>query len=153
GRAAARRWPRFTPEARRLGFATTHALPMRLRDRVVGAVNLFGSAAAGKLSRNEVAIGQGLADVATVGLLQWRRFHEARMASDQLQTALGSRIVIEQAKGMLAERLRIDPAAAFEVMRSHARNSNARLRDVAQALVDGALDTEALGFPVVEPPG
>ncbi|HEX6421756.1 MAG TPA: GAF and ANTAR domain-containing protein [Acidimicrobiales bacterium] len=143
--AAARRWPRFTPEARRLGFATTHALPMRLRGRIIGAVNLFGSAAAGTLSGLEVEVGQGLADVATVGLVQWRRFHEARLVSEQLQSALSSRIVIEQAKGMLAERRQIALGAAFEALRTHARNTNQRLRDVAQALVDGAISADAVG--------
>ena len=106
------RWPRFGPEARRLGFTVVHALPMRLRGQVIGAVNVFGSSTP-RLTQAEIDVGQALADIATVGLLQERSIREARLLNEQLQGALTSRVVIEQAKGMLAERRRIEMDAAF----------------------------------------
>ncbi|MGH9288576.1 MAG: ANTAR domain-containing protein [Acidimicrobiales bacterium] len=135
------RWPKFAAEARRLGFTTVHALPMRLRRDVIGAVNIFASNAT-NLTRSEIEVGQALADVATVGLLQERR--EARLLNEQLQVALNSRIVIEQAKGMLAERRQIDMDATFNILRAYARNTNQKLSSVAQALLDGTLSAEAL---------
>ena len=140
------RWPKFGVEARRLGFTTVHALPMRLRGQVIGAVNIFASNAA-TLTTPEVDVGQALADVATVGLLQERSIREARLLNEQLQAALNSRIVIEQAKGMLAERRLIEMDVAFETLRGHARNTNQKLSDVAHALVAGTLSAESLGAP------
>jgi hypothetical protein len=140
------RWPKFDVEARRLGFTTVHALPMRLRGQVIGAVNVFASNAT-TLSATEVEVGQALADVATVGILQERSIREARLLNEQLQAALNSRIVIEQAKGMLAERRVIEMDAAFEMLRSHARNTNRKLSDVAHALVAGTLSAESLNTP------
>src|SRR6266542_1546601 len=87
-----RRWPRFVPEARRLGFSAVHALPMRLRGEVIGAINIF-NVANGDLSPLDVGLGQALADVATIGLLQHRSVRESRVLSEQLQVALTSRIV------------------------------------------------------------
>lgn len=140
------RWPKFGVEARRLGFTTVHALPMRLRGQVIGAINVFASNAT-TLTPAEIEVGQALADVATVGLLQERSIREARLLNEQLQAALNSRIVIEQAKGMLAERRLIEMDAAFETLRSHARNTNQKLSDVAQALVAGTLSEESLDTP------
>ncbi len=137
------RWPRFGHEARRLGFTTVHALPMRLRGQVIGAVNIFASNGS-TLAPPEIEVGQALADVATVGLLQERSIREARLLNEQLQAALNSRIVIEQAKGMLAERLLLEMNASFETLRSYARNNNLKLSDVAHALVDGTLSAESL---------
>jgi hypothetical protein len=137
------RWPNFAAEARRLGFTTVHALPMRLRGQAIGAVNIF-AADGPALSQAEIDVGQALADVATVGLLQERNLREARLLSEQLQAALDSRIVIEQAKGMLAERRNVETGAAFDSLRSYARNTNRKLSDVAQAILDGRLSAEAL---------
>lgn len=137
------RWPRFGVEARRLGFTTVHALPMRLRGEVIGAVNIFASSATA-LTRAEVEVAQALADVATVGLLQERSLREARLVNEQLQGALNSRIVIEQAKGMLAERRGIEMDAAFDILRTYARNTNQKLSAVAQSLLAGTLSAEAL---------
>jgi ANTAR domain/GAF domain len=140
------RWPRFEAEARRLGFTTVHALPMRLRGQVIGAINIFASNAT-SLTAPEIEVGQALADVATVGLLQERSIREARLLNEQLQAALNSRIVIEQAKGMLAERRLIEMDVAFETLRGYARNTNQKLSDVAHALVAGMLSAESLGAP------
>lgn len=137
------RWPNFAAEARRLGFTMAHALPMRLRGQVIGAVNIFASNATA-LGPSQIEVGQALADVATVGLLQERSLREARLLNEQLQGALSSRIVIEQAKGMLAERRGIEMDAAFDALRAYARNTNQKLSDVAQSLLTGTLSAEAL---------
>jgi transcriptional regulator with GAF, ATPase, and Fis domain len=131
------RWPQFATAATRAGFASVHALPMRLRDQVVGALNLFGTMA-GRLDPAELRVGQALADVATIGLLQERNVRRADTLAEQLQAALNSRVVIEQAKGKLAERLGVDMDRAFSVLRDYARKSNQRITDVARHFVDGA---------------
>ena len=133
---SARRWPRFTAAAAEVGFAAVHALPMRLRAEVIGALNLFDTNP-GAMDRDKLRIGQALADVATIGLLQQRAIHRRDVLTEQLQTALNSRVLIEQAKGVLAERLHVDLADAFTLLRSGARSHNRRLSDLAQAIVDG----------------
>jgi len=129
------RWPRFAAAAARAGFGTVHALPMRLRDQVIGALNLFGAGSA-RLGPADLRIGQALADVATIGLLQERNVRRAETLAEQLQAALNSRVVIEQAKGKLAERLGVDMDQAFTLLRERARNTNQRLTDVARYVVD-----------------
>ena len=133
---AAGRWPRFTAAAAEVGFAAVHALPMRLRTEVIGGLNFFDTNS-GALPEGKLRIGQALADVATVGLLQQRAIHRRDVLTQQLQTALNSRVLIEQAKGILAERLHLDVADAFTLLRTDARNHNRRLSDLAQAIVDG----------------
>jgi transcriptional regulator with GAF, ATPase, and Fis domain len=135
--AAGQRWPRFATAAIAAGFGTVHALPMRLRDQVVGALNLFGAGPA-LLDPMDLRVGQALADVATIGLLQERNVRRADTLAEQLQAALNSRVVIEQAKGKLAERFTVDMDRAFEMLRDYARNSNQRLTDVARDFVEGA---------------
>jgi len=130
------RWPRFTAAAAEVGFAAVHALPMRLRTEVIGALNLFDTGPSA-LDDDKLRIGQALADVATIGLLQQRAIHRRDALTEQLQTALNSRILIEQAKGVLAERLHLDVAEAFTVLRDGARSNNRRLSELAQAIVDG----------------
>ena len=133
----ASQWPRFAEAAGRSGFRTVQALPMRLRDQVIGALNLFG-AQPGQFGPADVRIGQALADVATIGLLHERNVRRRETVAEQLQTALNSRVGIEQAKGKLAERLAIDMDRAFNMLRDYARNSNQRLTDVARTFVAGA---------------
>lgn len=133
------RWPMFSEVALRRGFASVHSLPMRLRDHVIGALNLFQSEPAA-LDVDSVALGQGLADVATIGLIGERAAREQAMLSQQLQTALNTRILIEQAKGMVAERAGISVDEAFTTMRLHARNSNRKLTDVAAAVTRGEFE-------------
>src|SRR5580698_6376472 len=110
--AAARRWPRFAPAAQAAGFAAVQALPMRLREQVIGALNLF-RVSPGAFEPEDVRIGQALADVATISLLQERNMRHTDTLTEQLQTALNSRVIIEQAKGKLAERLGLDMDQAF----------------------------------------
>ena len=110
---------------------------MRLRDEVIGALNLF-RAGPGPLDPAELRIGQALADVATISLLQERNVRRSETAAEQLQAALTSRVIIEQAKGKLAERLGLDVDHAFVMLRQHARTSNQRLTDVARNFVNSA---------------
>ena len=134
---ADQRWPRFSAAAVQAGFRTVEALPMRLRDQVVGALNLF-RAAPSPFALADLRIGQALADVATIGLLQERSLRRTEILAEQLQGALNSRVTIEQAKGKLAERLTIDMQDAFRLLRDYARNSNQHLTDVARNFVDSA---------------
>lgn len=134
------RWPRFAVQAQLHGFGAVQALPMRLRDEVVGALNLFRSAP-GPFDPVGTPIAQALADVATISLLQQRSAQRSTVLNEQLQTALNSRVLIEQAKGKLAERHEIDMEQAFTALRRYARAHNRRLSDVARALVD---DSEPL---------
>ncbi|MER7442317.1 GAF and ANTAR domain-containing protein [Micromonospora avicenniae] len=131
-RAAGNRWPRFTAAAAEVGFTAVHALPMRLRSDVVGTLNLFDTRP-GVLEEGAVRLGQALADVATIGLL-----HHRDILTAQLQTALDSRVLIEQAKGVLAERLQVDVGEAFALLRDGARRHNRLLSDLARAIVDGS---------------
>ena len=131
-------WPRFAEAAARAGFRSVHALPMRLRHEVIGALNLFGSGP-GPFGPEDLRVGQALADVATIGLLQERSVRRNETAAEQLQAALTSRVIIEQAKGKLAERLGIDMERAFGMLRDYARGSNQRLTDVARNFVDSAV--------------
>jgi transcriptional regulator with GAF, ATPase, and Fis domain len=138
--AVAHRWPQFAPAAGQAGFGAVQALPMRLREQVIGALNLF-RAAPGTFDPAVIRVGQALADVATISLLQERNMRHSDSLNEQLQTALNSRVIIEQAKGKLAERLGLDMDQAFSLLRESARTSNRRLSDLAQAFVNG---TDAL---------
>jgi GAF domain-containing protein len=144
-------WPRFAREALAAGFHTVHALPMRLRGTVIGALNLF-HIHPGDMRRADVDAAQAMADVATIAILQHRATHEAQLLNEQLSHALNSRIVIEQAKGMLAERLDVDLQRAFTTLRNHARNHNLRLVDVAHDVIDGTLATSTLDPPPARTP-
>jgi len=134
--ATAARWPRFAAAAGEVGFAAVHALPMRLRGEVIGALNLF-NVDPGPVDAQVLSVGQALADVATIGLLQQRAIHHRDVLTEQLQTALNSRILIEQAKGVIVERLNTDMEHAFTLLRGTARSSNRHLSYLAQAIVNG----------------
>lgn len=125
-----RRWPRFGAAVETSGFTSVHALPMRLRDEVVGAMNVF-LARPGALSEEDVALGQGLADIATIGLLHVRALKEKHLLAEQLQGALNSRVLIEQAKGVYAERHQVEVSVAFTTMRALARHTGQPLLLVA----------------------
>jgi GAF domain-containing protein len=137
------RWPRFAPRALEAGFRSVHALPMRLRGQTIGALNLF-RAQEGLLDDADVIAAQAFADVATIAILQQRAALEARVLNEQLSQALNTRIVIEQAKGVVAERADLDMEQSFGRLRAHARNHNRRLADVAQGIIDGTLSTGSL---------
>lgn len=129
------RWPEFVPRALELGFRSGHAFPLRLRGSAIGALNLFRESTE-PLADDDVHLGQSLADVATIGILQERSVSDAQLRAAQLQRALDSRVLIEQAKGMLAERMGIEPTAAFNRIRSYARSRNMKLRDVCRRIAD-----------------
>lgn len=137
------RWPTFTTEAVGAGFQTTHALPMRLRSQVIGALNLFTHDEVA-LSQEELSVGQALADVATIGLLHERNLREQTLLSEQLQGALQTRVLIEQAKGVLAARTEVTVAEAFVRMRTHARRTGVTLTSVASGIVDGSFEVSSL---------
>ena len=137
------RWPEFASAAAAGGYATAHALPLRLRGHVIGSLNLFRSATT-PLTDDDTALGQALADIATIGLLHEREVRGHQLLAEQLQHALNSRIQIEQAKGMLAERAGLSPADAFTAMRSYARGTGQGLSVVAQGVLDGSLQTSSL---------
>lgn len=137
------RWPVFTPMARSAGFRMVHALPMRLRDQVIGAANIFHSTLV-TIGEDDAHLAQALADVATIGLLQERAVHGATDLAGQLQRALNERVVIEQAKGAVAERAGVDMDTAFGWLRRYARSNSLRLADVALAVVERTLSVEAL---------
>ncbi|MFI0262360.1 ANTAR domain-containing protein [Streptomyces sp. NPDC017056] len=132
-------FPVFATRAREAGFTTTHALPMRLRRQAVGALNLFHRDAQ-DISDAEARVAQALADVATIAILQQRGIEHGNLERAQLQAALSSRIVIEQAKGILAERWQCDLDHAFDALRRHARTHRVRLSDVCRQLIDGELE-------------
>ncbi len=139
-------WPRFSAHTLEAGYRSVHALPLRLRAETIGALNLFGTQP-GALRNDDLRIAQALADVATIGILQERAIHHREVLAEQLQTALNSRVIIEQAKGVLAERGQIDLAHAFDLLRSHARSTNQRLSDVARGVADRTTTAEALLKP------
>lgn len=137
------RWPRLAPVAIEAGFRSVHAVPMRLRRAIIGALNMFGTGP-GAMADEDVTAAQALADVATIAILQQRAFFESRMLNEQLDHALTSRVAIEQAKGVVAERTGLNMQEAFEAMRGYARGHNLRLHDVARALIDKTLAANAL---------
>jgi len=136
------RWPRFVPAAIDAGFRSVVAVPLRLRDQTIGGLNMFHARPA-PIPDDDRRLAQALADVATIGILQRRSSHRSSVLAEQLQHALSSRVAIEQAKGVLAERTGLGMDHAFEIVRRHARTHNLKLTDVALAVVRGELDLSA----------
>lgn len=134
--SASPRWPRFVADAREAGFAAVTALPMRLRTDVIGTLNLF-STRSGALDPGTMHLAQALADVATIGLLQARAIRRRESLAEQLQATLNNRIVLEQAKGVIAERRQLEMDESFRVLREVARARNLPLSELARAVVDG----------------
>ncbi|MEL4318337.1 GAF and ANTAR domain-containing protein [Leifsonia sp. YIM 134122] len=132
------RWPAFAADAARSGFASMHAIPMRLRSSTIGSLNLFRDGV-GELNTQNAVAAQALADVATISILQHRLVEESGIAQAQLQRALDSRVIIEQAKGYIAHTQNIGMDEAFSRLRSHARSNQARLGDVAARVISGDL--------------
>ena len=133
------RWPTFSTAALDAGVGSAAAVPMRLRAKTLGALNLFRSQE-GDLSDLEVATARTLADIASIAILQDRAARDAQTIIDQLQGALDSRVVIEQARGVIAERSGLSIDQAFSALRGYARDNNARLRVVAEDIVARKLD-------------
>jgi GAF domain-containing protein len=134
-------WPQFSAEALKLGFRSVHATPLRLRGQTIGTMNLF-SHHIGALAQPDIAVAQALADVATIGILQERSIRSAQLVSEQLQHALDSRILLEQAKGVLSATAGISTSAAFNAMRTYARSRNLPLRQVADDVIERRIDIQ-----------
>ncbi len=137
------RWPLFAHEVRSRGFGPLYALPLRLRDNTIGALNIF-QLPGSPLPEGDLQIAQALADVATIAILQYRTIHAGEQLAEQLQTALNSRVAIEQAKGVVAEFAHVDMARAFEMLRHYSRNTQSRLSEVAAAIASGKLAPAAV---------
>ncbi len=133
------RWPTFTPRARSEGVRSVHAVPMRVREEVIGGLNLF-RVRPGSVPGIDLAVAQSFATAATIGILQTRAKRSSDLLNEQLQNALNSRVIIEQAKGYLAERHQESLTDAFARMRNHARSHSQRLTTVAREVVGGTLD-------------
>jgi GAF domain-containing protein len=137
------RWPHFTPQAAAAGFRSVHAVPMRLRGRTIGALNLFRTGD-GVLDDTDVVAAQALADIATIALVQHQAAVDAQVLNAQLTQALDSRVLIEQAKGKVSEASGLDMNEAFHQLRRHARNHNLRLADLARNIADGTVNPRSL---------
>lgn len=144
--ADASRWPLFVPAALSAGFRSVVAVPLRLRDQTIGGLNMFRDTT-DLMTPDDQRLAQAFADVATIGILQRRSTHRSTMVAEQLQHALNSRVVIEQAKGVLAERKSVDMDAAFDALRHHARSHNLKLTDVALAVVRAGLEPDLFPLP------
>ena len=136
------RWPTFAKRTLAQGFRAVYALPLRLPAERVGVLELYRTQT-GPMPATDTAVAQALAGVATIGILHQRVMTRAESVNQRLQAALNTRLIIEQAKGVLAERGAIDMDRAFALLRAYARSTNQRLVDLARAVVDGA-DTAAV---------
>jgi GAF domain-containing protein len=137
------RWPGFREAALEQGFHSAHATPMKLRGQIIGTMNLF-STSPGEVSPRDAAVAQALADVATIGILQERLIREGHVIAEQLHVALDSRIIIEQAKGIIAHSLSVDMPEAFSVLRNYARGNNFTIRSVAEKISDRTLTAQGM---------
>jgi GAF domain-containing protein len=137
--AGSGRWPSFAAAARQAGFQSAFALPLRLREATIGAMNLLSTTRT-PMDEADVIVARAFADLAALSIVQHQAAAEAQRLNEQLSAALTSRVVIEQAKGVISERAGIQLDEAFSGLRAHARNHNLRLTDVAQAAIDGTLD-------------
>jgi hypothetical protein len=142
---AVERWPYFAPAALDAGFASAYAVPMRLRSERLGALNLFANETGGLVGADE-NVAQAMADVATIGILHERFIRQRAEVTEQLQLAFNSRIVLEQAKGVVAEAARIDMDDAFALLRGFARHHRLLLSDVARLVVSRDLAIEDLAI-------
>jgi GAF domain-containing protein len=133
------RWPEFQAAALSQGFRSVHAVPMRVHGKTIGAMGLFGEHP-GALSQEDAAIGQALADVATISILQERTLRESALVNEQLQRALNSRVLIEQAKGVIAYTAGVDMEEAFRRLRTFARANNQTLHDTASQVIGRTLN-------------
>ena len=137
------RWPHFAQRAVEDGFHSVHSLPLHLRGQTVGALNMFRRSR-GSLDADALEAAQALADVATIAIIQHRSTIEGAALIDQLNEALVSRIIIEQAKGKISESAGMDMDLSFQRLRNHARNHNLRLTEVSRAVADGILLVRSL---------
>lgn len=131
-------WHAFQESALELGFLSVHAIPMRLRDATIGTLNLLRDET-GVLPDDDLLAARALADVATIGVLQERAIRERDSVREQLQNALDSRVIIEQAKGVVAHQRSIPPEDAFDLIRAYARTNRLSLSAVSRQLIEHSL--------------
>lgn len=143
------RWPGFGVAAIKMGYTAVHALPLRYRHQVIGAMNLF-STREDPLSAGDLALARALADIATISVLQQRDTAASNELTAQLNTALQSRVIIEQAKGALAEAAGLDMQEAFDAIRSYSRRNNRRLAEVAVSLIERSLTAADVLAPITD---
>jgi hypothetical protein len=142
--AADWRWPRFAPEARGAGFTSATALPMTHNDDSLGAVSILAMGL--RTDRDpDIDMAAAFVEAATIGIVQRRAYRSAARRAAWLQDALDSRVLIEQAKGMLSAQVHTTPDVAYDIMHAYARDHGRRLQDVAEATIRGELDWSALG--------
>ncbi|MGI5469560.1 ANTAR domain-containing protein [Streptomyces sp. CA-132043] len=151
--AARRRWPRYTPRALELGYTRTAAFPLRTREQPLGALVLLGSPADAPMSEETAALAQSLADFTALALIRGHELQESRTLTGQLEHALVSRVIIEQAKGVLANSCGLSMNGAFGLLRGHARAHRRLLADVARDVVEGRLRLDGDGPADPRPPG
>jgi GAF domain-containing protein len=144
------RWPVFARAASSHGYGAVMAIPMRLRSETIGGINLF-STRSHSPGETALRVAQALADMATIGILQQRSIHRTSLLAEQLQTALNTRLSIEQAKGVLAERRQISMDTAYQQLRAYARDNNLKLASVAEAVASGTLPADDLARPAGRP--
>lgn len=140
------RWPLYVAEACKAGFASVHTLPLRRRAALIGSVTLLRNEP-GELEKSALRLAQAMADVATIGILGARALRREKALSEQLQHALDTRVIVEQAKGVLAERYGLNTTAAFATLRSYARSHNTKVIELASSIVDGEFNTDVLREP------
>lgn len=140
------RWPRWSRLAVARDFRTVYATPLRLGDQIIGTLNLFGPSPTDSTEQDLLII-RALADVATITILQQRSVSRAAALNTQLQTALASRIAVEQAKGVLSESLGVDMDEAFTILRHNSRSTNTKLTVLAGYLASGRIKAAELQRP------
>jgi GAF domain-containing protein len=146
-REDAGRWPLFAPHATAAGFRSVHAFPLRLRSQTIGALNVFGTTESLSLDPDDVPLVQALADLASIALVQERTIRQGQVLAEQLQGALNSRVIIEQAKGAVAQHRGVSVDEAFDLIRGYARGNNRKLGDVARAVIANADGVPGLTRP------
>lgn len=147
---AQERWPDFVRVSSQAGINSVTALPMRLRQHNLGALNMFRTRK-GLLNDDELATARALAGIASISILEDRAAHDARLVINQLQQALDSRVVIEQARGIIAQQSNLGMEEAFAKLRRYARDRNLRLRNVAERVVSRQLDPSEIWSGEIAP--
>ena len=125
------RWPDFAAQATQAGYQAAAAVPMRSRRQIIGSLTLLNTTPDG-VDEASLALGQALADMATIGLLQQHAAHRGDLLAEQLQAVLHHRVVLEQAKGSLAEHSNLTPHTAYRLLRDYARSQGQHLSELAR---------------------
>jgi GAF domain-containing protein len=137
------RWPHFGPRARQVGYRVVHAFPIRHRATTIGMVNAFATGGA-DLTPDEIQVGEAMAQMAAIGLLHQRAVLDRQTVIEQLEHALDARVTVEQAKGVLSERLGTSLLDAYGLLRNYARRNATPVTSVAAAVLTRELNDDAL---------